>query len=736
MPPMTSLGNATARLFSSSSPSFKLDLDAETDEGFIGEQSSPTSRFRLHPRFVQQYADRRVDWGFGGLSEFVFRSRYSRLLPDGSKESWAQTCERVVNGTYNMQKRWINSHDLGWDSRRAQKSAREMFDRMFSFKFLPPGRGLWAQGSPLTEERHLFAALNNCAFVSTENLMADPAKPFCFLMDASLLGVGTGFDCKGAGTITAKGLKAVAGSSSTGPAFAVLDSREGWVASVRALLEAHFLGHARPHFDYSGIRPRGAPIKGFGGSASGPEVLQELHASIDACLTPLAGKKITTTAIVDLMNLIGRAVVAGQRQTAEIAFGSSDDEEFLDLKDYSKNPQRAGFGWCSNNSVFAEAGKTDYEAIAKRIRINGEPGLAWLDNMRAYSRMCDPPDNKDHRAAGGNPCLEQTLEPYELCCLVETFPNRHDSYEDFQRTLKFAFLYAKTVTLGKTTWPETNRVMLRNRRIGCSMSGIAQFIASKGLHALKDWSEQGYRYVEQLDRKYSDWLAIPTSIKRTSIKPSGTVSLLAGASPGIHFPESRFYIRRVRVSANHEVVEPLRRAGYSIEPALEDPERKVVVSFPVDVGEGVRTLSDVSMWEQLSIAAFLQRYWADNQVSATITFDPETEGKDIARALEVYQYQLKGVSFLPRAPKAAYPQLPYEAISEDEYRKLTASLKHSTDGALGDNSEGSQAAEETAPERFCDSDVCELPLVKAAANAPETVGKDGALISSKTKPTK
>src|ERR1700679_174072 len=175
-------------------------------------------------------------------------------------------------------------------------------------------------------------------------------------------------------------------------------------------------------------------------------------------------------------------------------------------------------------------------------------------------------DTRDHRARGGNPCLEQTLESYEMCCLVETFPHRHTDLDDFKRTLKFSYLYAKTVTLGKTHWPETNRVMLRNRRIGCSVSGVAQFISHHSHSTLQKWLTEGYDTIQHYDRIYSDWLAIPRSIKTTSVKPSGTVSLLAGATPGMHYPESRFYIRRVRLASNSALVEALRKAKYHVEP--------------------------------------------------------------------------------------------------------------------------------------------------------------------------
>jgi ribonucleoside-triphosphate reductase len=421
---------------------------------------------------------------------FLLRRRtYARVVPTtGQYEEWWQTVERVVNGCYNMQRGWIEQHGLGWNARRAQRSAQEMYSRIFSMKFLPPGRGLWAMGSPITEEKRLYAALNNCAFVSTETMRADGAsKPFAFLMDAAMLGVGVGFDTKGAGTVT------VRGPAADKPAVPVriADSREGWVASVRMLLDAHFGGQPDLDFDYSGIRPPGEPIKGFGGVSSGPDALIGLHERIRSVLVPLAGRELTVTAIVDIMNLIGQCVVSGNvRQTAEIAFGDPDCDEYVDLKNYAVNPHRAAFGWTSNNSVFARLGM-DYGPVCERVAANGEPGFAWLDNMRAYGRMGGVADHRDARASGGNPCLEQTLESYEMCCLVESFPANHDSLDDFKRTLKFAFLYAKTVTLGQTHWPEVNRVTLRNRRIGCSMSGIAQFIAKHGIEELRVWCDEG-----------------------------------------------------------------------------------------------------------------------------------------------------------------------------------------------------------------------------------------------------
>jgi adenosylcobalamin-dependent ribonucleoside-triphosphate reductase len=653
-------------------------------------------RFKLSDNFVSKYKRKKPPFGFNGLGELVYMRTYSRIKEDGKNERWWETVRRVVEGTYSMQKNHIDNYQLGWNAWQAQASAQEMYERMFTMKFLPPGRGLWAMGTPITEEKGLYAALNNCAFVSTKTLKEDYSKPFCFLMDASMLGVGVGFDCKGAGEIIVKGLN----KDKKEELFEIPDTREGWVESLKLLLESYFHGAAEVQFDYSKIRPEGEPIKGFGGVSSGHEPLEEIHEAIRGVLENNSGEPITTTTIVDIMNLIGKCVVAGNvRRTAEIVFGNPDDEEYLNLKNYEVNPHREMYGWTSNNSVFAKLGM-DYTDICKRIVDNGEPGLAWLQNMRKFSRMQNGGDDKDHRVMGGNPCLEQSLESYELCCLVETFPDNHDSYEDYARTLKYAYLYAKTVTLGKTHWSDTNRVMLRNRRIGCSVSGVAQFITNNGLDTLRNWLEDGYKVIKSWDTMYSDWFAVPKSIKTTSVKPSGTVSLLAGATPGLHYPESRFYVRRIRVSKHSELIEPLKKAGYKVEPAFGSEDTTMVIEVPVDVGQGIRTAKELSIWEQFNLAAFMQRHWADNQVSCTATFDPETEANELPHVLNYFQYRLKGISLLPRHPLGAYRQMPYEAIEKKEYKKQVKKLGYlSFVGVEG---------EEADVEKFCDSSECEI----------------------------
>jgi len=505
-------------------------------------------------------------------------------------------------------------------------------------------------------------------------------------------GVGVGFDTKGADQITIKS------PSHNEFNFTVPDSREGWVESLGYVIDSFFGNSQRPVFDYSKIRPEGAIIKTFGGTSSGYKPLKALHDKVTEILTESIGSPISERNIVDIFNLIGKAVVAGNVRRSALLAAGDNTEQFLDLKDYKKNPERADFGWASNNSVLAELGM-DYTDIAERIKNNGEPGLIWLENAHNNKRMGDGTNGvSDNRTMGTNPCGEIVLESGEKCNLVEVFPDRHESKEDFIKSLKYAYLYSKTVTLLDTHWPETNRVMLRNRRVGTSVSGVTQFLTNNSLSILKDWLRSGYNSLKEYDKIYSDWFAIPRSIRLSTNKPSGSISLLAGATPGIHYPESRFYIRRIRLGNDSPLIKALKSAGYHIEPAVGQEDSTVVVEVPVDVGDGIKTLKSVSIWEQLELAAFMAEHWADNAVSVTITFDPETEGDQIKSALDFYQYKLKSVSFLPRHELGAYKQMPYEEIDEKTYNKLLKKLKHLSFRQVKGN--------EAIVEKFCNSDTC------------------------------
>lgn len=645
--------------------------------------------FDLPDSFLSKFQGKQPDWG--PLGYFTYKRTYARTVDEsGRTEEYWETVRRIVEGTFSIQKNHCKRNHLPWGEQKAQRTAKRMFQLMWDFKFLPPGRGMWAMGTDYVAERG-GACLNNCGFVTTENIAECPTKWAEFIMDMSMVGVGVGFDTRGAGK-----LKVIRPTEGGTHVFMVPDTREGWVESLRLLIEAYTVsGYVLPEFDFSLVRAAGEPIKGFGGTSSGPEPLKEMLRDINDILQGKIDQTLSSTDIVDIGNLIGRCVVAGNvRRSAEIVFGEPTDEQFALLKqDKDKlNHHR----WASNNSIFATVGM-DYGWHARQTAINGEPGYMWMDNARAYSRMKDPADWADRDAVGGNPCLEQTLHDYELCTLVETFPSRHASLDEYLETLKIAYLYAKTVTLVPTHWQETNAVMARNRRIGLSQSGIIKAFGRHGRREMLRWCDKGYEFLNGLDIQYSNWLGVPRSIKKTSVKPSGTISLLPGEPPGIHYPHSQFYIRRVRIGVHSPLLLAAKEAGLHIEPAVGQEDSTMVVSFPVKEEFFVRGKSDVSIWEQVSNAVAYQKYWADNQVSITVTFNKHEE-PDVQHTLELFEDQLKGISFLPIS-EHGYQQAPYETITEEQYLAMTTNLKPIQLDDCG----------EAEVPKFCDgSGACEL----------------------------
>jgi len=669
--------------------------------------------FRLSEEFVNKYNNVPAPFGFSdagsnSLGEITFIRTYSRMKEDGTKERWHEVCRRVIEGMYSVQKNHAKDNRLPWNDNKAQKSAQEAFQRMFELKWTPPGRGLWAFGTPMTMEKRNSAALQNCAMVSTRDIdRNDPGALFAWVMDALMLGIGVGFDTLGQD-------KQMSIYAPTEPAsiYEIPDTREGWVESVRFLINS-FLRQNQPiqEFTYDLIRPLGAPIKGFGGVASGPAPLIDLHTRIRNVIGSRAGELLDSRAIVDIVNLIGTCVVSGNvRRSATLALGTPEDEGFINLKNpevfpdrNSYDPTKPGWAWMSNNSISATVG-TKYEDYVDLIADNGEPGFIWLDVAREYGRLKDAPDYKDSRIMGFNPCAEQPLESYELCTLVEVHLNRHESKEDFLKTLKFAYLYGKTVTLMPTHWQQTNGIMQRNRRIGTSLTGIASFADNSGLPALREWMDEGYQKIRHYDHKYSEWLCVRESVRVTTVKPSGSVSLLSGATPGVHWgPGGEFYLRAIRFGNTDPMMHLFKAAGYKIEDDLVSANTSVVY-FPVASGHK-RAEKQVSLFEKIGLAATAQKYWSDNGVSVTLSFNKEEETKFIAPALNMYEGQLKAVSFLPMGNKT-YPQQPYTEISREAYNAYVGTIGKIDWSAIYDGKDNLDAESE----KYCSTDACEIKL--------------------------
>lgn len=629
------------------------------------------------------YITKKPPWG--PVGEITYKRTYAR-----EGEDWYQTCARVVNGCYTLQEKHCKEAGRPWDASQAQHSARQMYDLIYNMKFLPPGRGLRNMGTSIVSKTG--ASLNNCGFVSTED---DPFDSFCWAMDMLMLGVGVGFDTLGAG------FKISPPRTGASRVHVVADSREGWTSALRDLLHQYSsnkTGYSLD-FDYSQVRPRGSPITGFGGVASGPTPLIEMLNSVRELLYKRAcGLGYLTSAdINDIMALVGRCVVSGGvRRSAEIAFGESTDSAFMQLKNRLKFPVQCDqYRWAANHSIKCNKGD-DYGRILANTDGVAELGIFWLDNARFYGRMGRRANNDDMRAAGCNPCAEQTLEHKELCCLVEVFPSRINSFYEFQKVLKYAYLYAKTVTTAEIHDPVTQEIVKRNRRIGCSLTGIQQSITKLGNSVFYSWCSRGYKYLKQLDERYSEWLHVPRSIKITSVKPSGTVSKLPGVSSGIHFPVSEYYFQVIRFASNSPYISALQQSGYRCVDLAPNEPNTTAVYFPVREEDYQRSEKDVSIWEQAEHAAKLQHYWADNQVSITVKYKPE-ERSQLANLLRMYEDRLKAISFFP-SEDHGFDHAPWQPIDSEQYLAYKDNLKPIT----------YTKSVHDADDEFCSGGICEL----------------------------
>lgn len=668
--------------------------------------------FKLVDSFVEPYKSQEPPFGFrdaagNSLGEITFIRTYSRTKDDGSKERWYETCRRVIEGMYSIQKDWAKEHVLPWNDRKAQTSAQEAYDLLFNMKWTPPGRGLFSMGTYVVNGRRDSTPLQNCAFISTHDMTrTDPSSPFTFLMNVSMLGVGVGYDTRGA----EKEFVIHEPDKNTSYTYQIPDSREGWVQSAKLLLDSYLKpGQSFVEFDYSLIRPRGAPIVTFGGIAPGPKPLMRLHVMLHKILGHRKGDLLTDVDIADIANLIGDCVVSGNvRRSALLAYGRKESKNFLNLKNAevfpernSYDPNNPGWAYMSNNSVRAFVGD-DLSSVIPGIMLNGEPGIIWEDVTKQYGRLIDPPNNKDHRFAGFNPCVEQPLESGEMCTLVDIHLSKVEDQNDLVRALKYAYLYAKTVTLLPTHIPKTNAIMQRNRRIGISLSGIANFADNNGMTELRKWMNDGYQTVQEYDVIYSEWLGIRESIKTTTVKPTGTTSILVGESPGAHWsPGGKYFMRAIIFDSEHPFVEAARNAGYKVEGYNRDPEVSKMIYFPIH-SDAKRSEKEVTIFEKAALAVEAQRWWSDNGVSVTVSFKPE-ERDHVPTIISMYEGQLKAISFM-ESRNDVYPQQPFTDISSTEYVNSGAGLSKIDMSILYDD----QIVDATG-ERGCTNDVCEIP---------------------------
>ncbi len=635
--------------------------------------------------FINSYKGKMPPWGYNGLGYIVYRRTYSRLKTDGIREEWYETVARCVNGAQNI------------GAEYTKEEAERLYDHVFNLRCNFAGRMLWQLGTDVVER---FAAngLLNCWAVS----MNEP-KAFLFLFENLMLGGGVGYSIRREDVHELPRVKKsinVLHKATKDADFIVPDSREGWVKLLSHVLDAFYV--TGKSFSYSTILVRGAGerINGFGGTASGPTILIEGIEKIITIFQSREEKKLRSIDVLDICNIIGSIVVAGNvRRSAEIALGDPDDYLYIRAKNWSVGnvPNWRGM---SNNTIYADS----FDHISSEIWNNGyvldsqtgsargEPyGFFNLPLSQRFGRLKDGPmkdsglypTDRDNCVAT-NPCAEISLASYECCNLSELYLCNIKTKEELIDCAKLLYKTQKAIAALPFIHEETNAIVHKNMRLGLGVTGICQSLDKV------DWLDQCYIELRRFDKEWSKQRGWPESIKLTTIKPSGTLSLLGGATPGVHPAYSKYYIRRVRMSSDDALVKICREAGYPIEYQKRfdgtDDHGTIVVEFPCETPEGAVFAKDMGVIQQLDMVKKLQTIWADNAVSVTAYYET-SELEALKQWMSVnYATSVKSVSFLLR-DNHGFLQAPYETIDEIRYRDMASKVKPLSD-ILGDMSGG------------------------------------------------
>lgn len=605
-----------------------------------------------------------VETPFSTIGYITYKRTYARRLGENSDsptEEFPDTIKRVVDAT-NTQ--------LGCGFTKDEQDRLTKY--LLQLKGTVAGRFLWQLGTGTVDKLGL-ASLQNCAFTVVDS----PVRPFTWAMDLLMLGSGVGYNIQKTNVdklpIVNPNFTAPTRVDNSSAQYIISDTREGWVALLGKTLKAAFLSNkGAPTFTYSAqlIRGKGAPIKGFGGTASGPEDLCWGIDKISGVLMKRAGKKIRPIDALDIMNIIGAVVVAGNvRRSAQIAIGDCDDVEFLLAKrwDMGSIPSWRSM---SNNSVVCNDIKDLHDYFWDGYDGKGEPyGLINLKLSRKVGRLGET-QYPDPNVQGYNPCAEQGLESNETCCLAETYLPNITSFDELVDVIKLLYRVCKHSLVLPCHLEETAEVVHRNMRMGIGMTGVLQASDEQ-----RSWLKDAYTELRKYDVEYSKSMGLPTSIKLTTVKPSGTLSLLPGVTPGIHPAYAQYMVRRIRIMSDHPLVQVCREHGYPAEfqqnfDGSED-HSTVVVSFPFSYPKGTKLAAEMSAVDQLAAVKNMQEVWSDNSVSCTVYYKKE-ELPEIRKYLaKNYKSSHKSLSFLLHNDHG-FKQAPFEAIEKDVYDTMVA----------------------------------------------------------------
>ena len=616
---------------------------------------------------------------------FIHKSRYAKYIEGEGRESWGDTVARY---TKNIIRDLVDN-----------KTKNEIEEAVLGLEVMPSMRGLMTAGKAADRDN---TCMYNCSYVAVDTPVAFDEAMFILLC-----GTGVGFSVERQSVSKLPEVPTLFDSETN---IVVKDSKEGWAKSLRQLIALLYSGEI-PTWDISRVRPAGAPLKTFGGRASGPAPLVDLFNFVIKTFKDSQNRRLSSIECHDIMCKIGEVVVVGGvRRSAMISLSNLSDDRMRHAKSgswWENDPQRA----LANNSV-SYTEKPDSLSFMREwmALVESGSGERGIFNRQASKVQAAKNSRRDHtHEFGTNPCSEIILRPSQFCNLTEVVVRATDTFETLSEKVRLATILG-TIQSSYTKFPYLRKVWQKNteeeRLLGVSLTGIMDnplmTLKNKGLETTLEHLKQ---IAVNTNLTWSKRLGIPVSTAITCVKPSGTVSQLVDSSSGIHARHSAYYIRTVRGDNKDPLTQFMMDQGIPNEPDVFKPDQTTVFSFPMKAPKGATVTADMSAIEQLEMWLAYQRNWCEHKPSVTINVKND-EWFEVGAFVYKHFDEMSGVSFLPFS-EHTYQQAPYQDCDKSTYLKALGSLPSSIDWSkLSDyESEDNTAGSQTLA---CSGDACEI----------------------------
>ena len=618
-------------------------------------------------------------------SSFIHLSRYARMRHDlGRRETWPETVKRYCDF-------WQGRHGnlFPYDS---------VFDAIVKLEVMPSMRCLMTAGKALDRDE---VAGYNCSYLKIDNI-----RCFDEAMYILLCGTGVGFSVERQYIALLPEIADTMHDSDS--VIVVADSKIGWATSLREMIALLYQGKI-PKWDVSKVRPAGAPLKVFGGRASGSGPLVDLFKFLIDIFRTAVGRKLTSLEVHDIVCKIADVVVVGGvRRSALLSLSNLTDERMQRAKMgqwWEQDGQRA----LANNSVAyterPDVGIFMREWLSLYESKSGERGIF---NRKAAKLQAIATGRRDpEHEFGTNPCGEILLRPFGFCNLTEAVVRAEDTVATLANKVRIAAIlgtFQSTLTNFRYLRPIWKKNAEEERLLGVSLTGIMdnKMLSSSGteLRGLLD----GLRELAiSTNKEWAEILGIPQSVAVTTVKPSGTVGQLVDAASGIHTRYSKYYLRTVRADKKDPLAIYMRSKGFPVEDDVTKPSVTDVFSFPMMAPDGSVFRNDMTAIDQLNHYLIFKTHWCEHNPSITV-YVRDNEWMHVQAWVYEHFDQLGGVSFLPHSDHI-YRQAPYQELTKEEYESYNTKMPINVDWDDFKESEDNTIASQ---ELACSAGSCEV----------------------------